>query len=51
MMGRIQVNWDNVQLDAVSGNPAPIPESSIMLLLGSGLAGLAFWRLRGKQTV
>lgn len=42
--GSPQANWDNVQLAAV---PAP----SAMLLFGSGLAGLAFWRLRGKQTV
>jgi hypothetical protein len=44
--GGDQVNWDNVQLDAVAAVPAP----SAMLLFGSGLAGLVFWRMRGKQT-
>jgi hypothetical protein len=40
---------DNIEYNVVDSQPAPVPEPSTMLLLGSGLAGIVGWRYRKQQ--
>ncbi|MFQ5589426.1 MAG: PEP-CTERM sorting domain-containing protein [Nitrospiria bacterium] len=40
---------DSFRIDRVEVSPAPVPEPGTIILMGSGLAGLAFVRLRKKK--
>ncbi|MBU0985739.1 MAG: PEP-CTERM sorting domain-containing protein, partial [Proteobacteria bacterium] len=47
--GTTQVDFDFVTLDVSALNLSPIPEPATMLLLGSGLIGLARFRRKNKE--
>lgn len=47
--GQDTCNWSGVSFDNVTySSSSPVPEPSTILLLGSGLAGLAFYRRKRK---